>query len=236
MTGVFLSFEGGEGTGKTTQIALLAARLEALGRSVVRTREPGGTPLGHTVRELLVRRSEDPPTPLAELFLYAADRAHHVATVLRPALEAGRVVLCDRYADATEAYQGYGRGLPLDVIRASNALATDGLWPHRTLLLDLAPRLGVRRALGREAPKEGPREERFEAEALPFHEKVREGYRAIARREPGRVRVLEGEGKPEEVARQVWEAVRDLFEERSAISDQLSTRANDAISEGEVES
>ncbi|MBI5016592.1 MAG: dTMP kinase [Deltaproteobacteria bacterium] len=216
MTGVFLTFEGGEGTGKTTQIERLAARLEALGRPVTRTREPGGTALGRTIRELLVRSSEDSPTPLAELFLYAADRAHHVETVVRPALEAGRVVLCDRYADATEAYQGHGRGLPLDVIRASNALATAGLRPDRTLLLDLEPRLGVARALGRAVPTGAAREERFEVEAASFHERVRRGYLAIAEQEPERVRVLDASGRQEEVAERVWGAVRDLFPERTA--------------------
>lgn len=212
MSGVFLSFEGGEGVGKTTQIALLARRIEALGRAVVVTREPGGTPLGRTIRQILVRETEDPPTALAELFLYAADRAHHVATVLRPALEAGRVVLCDRYADATEAYQGHGRGLPLEVVCASNALATGGLWPHRTLVLHLDPEVGVGRALARGASGKGPREERFEAQALAFHETVREGYRAIAHREPDRVRILDAAGAAEVVAARVWAAVQDLFE------------------------
>lgn len=211
MTGVFLTLEGGEGTGKTTQLGLLAARLGALGRSVVVTREPGGTSLGATLREVLVRSSADPPTPLAELFLYAADRAHHVATVLRPALEAGRVVLCDRYADATEAYQGHGRGLSLETVRALNDLATVGLRPHRTLVLDLDPSAGVARALGREAGGGG--EERFEAEEAHFHERVRQGYRAIAAREPDRVRLLDAAGAPEEVAERVWGAVADLFGE-----------------------
>lgn len=215
MSGVFLSFEGGEGSGKTTQIALLARRLEALGRAVIVTREPGGTPLGRTIRQLLVRETEDPPTDLAELFLYAADRAHHVATVLRPTLEAGLVVLCDRYADATEAYQGHGRGLPLEVVRASNALATAGLWPDRTLVLDLDPTLGVGRALARGASGQGPREERFEAQAQAFHEAVREGYRAIVKREPGRVRIVDAAGATEIVAARVWEAVEDLFEDRT---------------------
>lgn len=211
MSGLFLTLEGGEGTGKTTQLALLAQRLEAAGRAVVRTREPGGTPLGARVRELLVRASADAPTPLAELLLYAADRAHHVATTIRPALLAGRIVLCDRYADATEAYQGHGRGLPLATVRQLNELATGGLWPSRTLVLDLDAGRGVARALGREAPRQGPREERFEAEEAAFHHRVREGYRAIAARDPGRVRVLDAAGSPEEVAERVWAAVRDLF-------------------------
>lgn len=217
MSGLFLSLEGGEGTGKTTQLGLLARRLEGEGCSVVVTREPGGTALGARVRELLVRASDDPPTPLAELLLYAADRAHHVERIVRPALEGGRVVLCDRYADATEAYQGFGRGLPLATVRELNALATGGLWPHRTLILDLDPARGVPRALGREAPRQGEREERFEAEAAAFHEGVRRGYLEIAAREPGRVRVVDAAGSPEEVAERVWRQVRDLFEKPSVV-------------------
>ncbi|MBI5442630.1 MAG: dTMP kinase [Deltaproteobacteria bacterium] len=211
MSGLFLTFEGGEGTGKTTQLRLLAARLERMALPVALTREPGGTLLGRTIRELLVQCSPDPPAPLAELLLYAADRAHHVERLVRPALEAGRVVLCDRYADATEAYQGWGRALPLEAIREANRLATGGLRPHRTLLLDLDPEVGIFRALDREAPKEGPREERFEAEALSFHRRVREGYLAIARSEPERVRIVEAAGTEAEVAERVWAEVSDLF-------------------------
>jgi len=211
MKGVFVTLEGGEGTGKTTQLALLAARVESLGWSAVVTREPGGTPLGARVRELLVRVSADPPAPLAELFLYAADRAHHVETVLRPALEAGRAVLCDRYADATEAYQGFGRGLPLETVREVNRLATGGLWPHRAVVLDLAPGEGVRRSLERQQGVAGPREERFEAEVLAFHERVREGYRAIAAAAPERVRIVDATGSVEAVAGRVWAEVGELF-------------------------
>ena len=212
MRGLFVSLEGGEGSGKSTQLALLARRIEAAGRSALTTREPGGTPMGSRIRELLVRRSDDPPAPVAELFLYAADRAHHLATVIRPALTAARVVLCDRYADATEAYQGWGRGLPLDLVRAVNRMATDGLWPDRTVILDLAPRLGVERALARQRREGGPAEVRFEAEALGFHERVRAGYLAIAEANPDRVRVVDAGGTPEGVAEAVWNAVEDLFE------------------------
>lgn len=207
MTGWFITLEGGEGTGKTTQLTLLARRFEAEGRAVVLTREPGGTPLGVRVRELLVRATEDPPTSLAELLLYAADRAHHVATVLRPALEAGTLVLCDRYADATEAYQGFGRGLPLPVIQGLNDLATGGLWPHRTAVLDLPPALGVARSLARQAGTDALPEGRFEAETLGFHERVRAGYRAISARDPQRVRLVDAAGTPDEVHKRLWAAV-----------------------------
>jgi dTMP kinase len=208
---VFLTLEGGEGSGKTTQLGLLAERLRGLGREVVVTREPGGTPLGVHLRELLVRHSEDPPVPLSELLLYAADRAHHVATVVSPALAAGAAVLCDRYADATLAYQGYGRGLDRDAVALLNRLATGGLWPGRTVLLELAPEEGVRRSLERQSTSSGPREERFEAEALAFHRRVWAGYREIAAAEPGRVRVVSAAGGPREVFGRVWDAVSDLF-------------------------
>ncbi len=209
----FVTLEGGEGSGKSTQLSRLATRLEAAGRPVLVTREPGGSTLGRRIRELLVRVSEDPPSPLAELFLYAADRAHHVETVIRPALEAGRVVLCDRYADATEAYQGWGRGLGLDLIRELNGLATTGLWPDRTVVLDLPPEEGVTRSLERQSRSTAPREERFEVETVAFHERVREGYRAIAAAVPNRVRVVDAVGDPEAVAARVWETVADLFGE-----------------------
>lgn len=213
-SGVFLTFEGGEGTGKTTQIARLARRLEATGRSVLVTREPGGTRLGAAIRQLLVQEGADPPVPLAELLLYAADRAHHVSTVLRPALEAGRAVLCDRYADATEAYQGWGRKLPADLIRSTNALATAGLWPDLTVVLDLEPGEGIRRALAREEPSGdgGGVEARFEGENQAFHGRVRAGYRSIADRDPARVRMVDASGTPDEVAARVWDTVRELFE------------------------
>jgi dTMP kinase len=214
MTGVFLSLEGGEGTGKTTQLTLLARRIDAAGFQTATTREPGGTDLGNRVREILVRTSEDPPVRLAELFLYAADRAHHVATVIRPALEAGRVVLCDRYADATVAYQGSGRGVPIEVIRTVNDLATDGVWPQRTVILDLPPRVGVQRSLRGQTTRGGLREERFEAEPLAFHDRVRAAYRDIAANDPVRVRLVDAAGAPEEVSARVWEAVEDLLHRR----------------------
>ncbi|GAB4256747.1 MAG: dTMP kinase [Deferrisomatales bacterium] len=211
MRGIFITLEGGEGVGKSTQLALLERRLAAMGRPTRVTLEPGGTPLGRRVRGLLVRESEDPPSPLAELFLYAADRAHHVATVVRPALERGAVVLCDRYADATEAYQGWGRGLSLEVVREVNRLATGGVWPDRTVVLDLPPGEGVERSLRRQRGQAGPREERFEREAPGFHERVRQGYLAVARADPERVRVVDARGEPRQVAERVWAAVGDLL-------------------------
>ncbi len=212
MRGVFLTFEGGEGTGKSTQARLLAERLSEAGWPVTLTREPGATPLGTDLRRVLLTPSEDPPCPRAELLLYAADRAEHVEKVIRPALGAGRVVICDRFADATEAYQGWGRGLDLDAVRALNRLATDGVAPRRTVLLDLDPAEGVARSL---RAKSGPGAEiRFEQEGRAFHDRVRRGYLTIAAREPERVRVVDATGSPEAVAARVWAAVADLFRSR----------------------
>lgn len=210
--GIFITFEGGEGAGKTTQINLLAERLLARGLEVVRTREPGGTRLGEAVRSLLVRSSDDPPTPTAELMLYAADRSHHVERIIAPALENGAVVLCDRYADATVAYQGYGRGLNLKVISDLNRLATGGLAPARTVWIDLDPSEGVARSLRRQAASADVRESRFEEEAEEFHRRVRVGYERVCAEEPGRFRRVEGRGSEDEVFARVWEAVGDLFE------------------------
>ena len=207
--GVFVTFEGGEGTGKTTQMALLAARLTEAGFAVTLTREPGGTALGSEIRRFLVCHTIDPPVPDAELLLYGADRAQHVAKVVRPALEKGGAVLCDRYADATVAYQGGGRMLDQELIALVNRAATGGLIPDRTILLDLEPGRGVIRALGREGGDSD--ETRFEEEGSPFHDRVRAAYLGIMAREPGRVRFVDASGTVAEVADRVWREVEDLF-------------------------
>jgi len=209
--GCFITFEGGEGAGKTTQINLLAAKLGEMGRTVVITREPGGTPLGNRIRRELVCITDDEPSPRAELLLYEADRAHHVEKVILPALEAGSVVLCDRYADATLAYQGWGRGLDQQLITELNRAATGGLSPARTLWLDLDPEEGVSRSLKREACSGEEPEARFEREEALFHHRVREGYRAIMEAEPGRVRLVDAVGGVEEVFARVWAELEDLF-------------------------
>lgn len=205
MRGGFITFEGIEGSGKTTQIGLLSRALHARGIAHVLTREPGGTPAGDRIRSLLL----DPATRLsapAELLLYAAARAEHLERVIRPALAAGRMVLCDRYLDATRAYQGSGRGLPLDWIEAIHALEPLRLAPDTTLLLDLDAAVGLERARGRNA-RGGQNEGRFEAEDLPFHRRVREGYLALAKSEPERFRVVDASGDPEAVQRRVQEAL-----------------------------
>jgi thymidylate kinase (EC 2.7.4.9) len=182
---VFITLEGGEGVGKTTQQALLAERLQREGYACVSTREPGGTALGEALRELLLHG--DPLTPLAELLLYAADRAEHVNKVIAPALAVGQVVICDRFTDSTLAYQGYGRGLNLEQIRQLNHLATGGLQPQLTLWLDLAPEVGLARSrLG----------DKLEQEHLEFHRRVYRGFQALAAAEPQRIVRIPGEGSP----------------------------------------
>jgi dTMP kinase len=197
--GLFVAFEGGEGVGKSTQIARAAVWLRELGHDVVETREPGGTPLGKELRRLVL----DPDghvTPRAEALLYAADRAQHVDTVIRPALEAGAVVLTDRYVDSTLAYQGAGRGL--DNARLITEWATGGLLPDLTVLLDLDPSIGLQRAGARAAP------DRLESASLAFHQAVRDGFRALAEQAPARYVVIDAASGVDEIADQVQVAIR----------------------------
>jgi dTMP kinase len=191
MPGLFITFEGGEGSGKTTQLKALLAALRGSGLEAVETRDPGGTAAGKQIRELLLDREQVRMEATAELFLYEASRAQLVAEVIRPALAQGRVVLCDRFCDSTVAYQGHGRGLDLTLIAQLNAVATGGLAPDLTFLLDLEPGRGLERASQREQQLR-QRQDRMERELLAFHQRVREGYRAIAAAEPRRVVVLDG--------------------------------------------
>jgi dTMP kinase len=211
MSGFLITFEGGEGSGKTTQIARLRRRIEALGAEVFVTREPGGTQLGSELRRYLVTEGGDPPCPLAELLLYAADRAQHVEKKIVPALRDGKVILCDRYVDATLAYQGYGRQLSHELIRQLNRIATGGLMPDRTIWIDLDPEEGVRRSLERQTDEGVVVEARFEHEEALFHRRVREGYAALHADQPERFRRVEGSGTEEEVAERVWAELSDLF-------------------------
>jgi dTMP kinase len=190
MPGLFITFEGGEGSGKTSQLKVLLAHLRSTGRDAVETRDPGGTLIGKQIRAVLLDPACGGMTPAAELLLYEASRAQLVHEVIRPALAAGRIVLCDRFTDSTVAYQGYGRGLDLALIGRLNALATDGLCPDLTFLLDLDPAAGLLRAARRVTePHQG--RDRIEGEVLAFHQRVRTGYRAIAAAEPERVIVLD---------------------------------------------
>jgi dTMP kinase len=211
MRGLFISFEGIEGSGKTTQISMLADYLSARGRSVKLTREPGGTPIGDQVRKILLDPANAALDPRAELLLYAAGRAQHLAELIRPALEAGTVVLCDRFSDATLAYQGYGRGLDLDLIGSLDRLVTGGMRPDLTILLDIDAAAGLARARGRNSRQGLEAEARFENERLPFHERVRRGYLELARQEHGRFRVVDASPQPESIHLEVRRIVDQLL-------------------------
>jgi dTMP kinase len=182
--GVFLTFEGGEGTGKTTQIALLAKAFEAKGRQVLVTREPGGSTIANRIRSLLLDNKMQGLVSLAELFLYEASRAQHVQEIIEPALREGKVVICDRFADSSIVYQGAARGLEAKLVKQLNAIATGGLEPDFTFLLDLDPRIGLARVGARGVL------DRMEKEALTFHKAVRAGYLRLAKANKKRFRVI----------------------------------------------
>jgi dTMP kinase len=204
--GYFISFEGGEGAGKSTQIRALAARLEGLGRQVVLTREPGGSAGAESLRDLLVQGKADRWSALAETLILYAARADHLERRIRPALGEGAWVLCDRFADSTRAYQGAGGGTPADLIAALEQAVIGQDWPELTLILDLPPSTGLARAAQR-----GGAEQRFESKGLAFHERLRAGFLGIAAAEPQRCRVIDADAGIEEVAEAVWAAVCDRF-------------------------
>jgi dTMP kinase len=195
---LFVTFEGIEGSGKSTHLRHLAEHLRQGGRDVVETREPGGTPAGTAIRRLLLDAERVPLAPLTELFLYCADRTQHVEEVIRPALCAGRLVLCDRFSDSTIAYQGHGRGLDLGVVKALDARARGDVWPALTFLLDCPVEDGLARARGRSRPAD-----RFEREATAFHERVRAGFLALAAAEPARFCILDSGAPLERVGADV---------------------------------
>ena len=226
---LFVSFEGGEGSGKTTQVGILLRRLEESGWPAIRLREPGMTPLGRAAREWIKRSrpKEKALTEGAELFLFAAARAEMVAKVLKPALEK-HVVVCDRYADSTTAYQGYGRNRDLRQVETINEIATDGVMPNLTILLDCPPEYGLRRVrssqmallFDTDEPPEGRVDpegsRRYELEPVGFHKRVREGYLKMAAREPDRWRVVDATRSIDEVADEVWRHVSERLPEPGA--------------------
>jgi len=202
---MFITFEGIEGSGKTTQLNRLAAVLRERGRSVVVTKEPGGTPLADRIRAILLD-SGSVIDPVAELFLFAASRRQNVMEIIRPALARGEVVLCDRFTDSTLAYQGFGRLLTLDRLRALNDWATDSTRPDVVLIFDIAEETGLTRARSRN--EEAPADEgRFELEDLRFHRRVREGYLALAAAEPQRYIVIDAEGTADDVYERMMQAL-----------------------------
>jgi dTMP kinase len=201
---MFITLEGIEGSGKTSQVQSIEGWLSAAGHDCLTTREPGGTPIGGQIRSVLLNPENGNLAPTAELLLYMADRAQHLETVVRPALAMGKVVVCDRFFDATLVYQGYARGLDKALIRQLHQLACGGMTPHLTLLLDLAPEAGLARAWRRiDADSAHAKESRFETEALAFHQRVRDGYLLLARREPQRFAIIDAAGDRKAVWRQI---------------------------------
>ena len=212
-----ISFEGGDGSGKSTQLKLLESYLTAQGKVCLPTREPGGTNLGNQIRPALLQAGTERISSLAELFLYVADRAQHVREVIRPAIETGRIVLCDRFIDSTVAYQGYGRGIDLETVRSLNQLASQGIRPDVTLLLDCPVTVGLSRAKKRvranrrsdagalDGSPEG--QDRFEQEKEEFHERVRRGFLELARAEPDRICVMNASGSIREIQEEIQRIV-----------------------------
>ncbi len=204
----FISFEGGEGAGKTTQVELLRQRLESLSLPVLVVREPGTTPLGEQVREIIKSQSNN--VPAADALLFMAARAQLMADVIVPNLKAGTTVIGDRFSDSTIAYQGYGGRLNLDRLRHANELATDGVAPDLTILLDVPPETGLRRRDANDHST-GETQRRFEELPIRFHRSIRRGYRELASNEPNRWIEVDAARDPKEVAEHVWHHVSEFF-------------------------
>ena len=207
-----ISFEGGDGSGKTTQVKLLEKYLASHGKPCLCTREPGGTNLGEMIRQVLLEAGKEEISSPTELFLYLADRAQHVQEVIRPALASGRLVLCDRFTDSTLAYQGFGRGVGLDWLRRLNQVASFGITPDLTFLLDCPVEVGLSRTAQRLVDlKSGEkREDRFEREKVEFHERVRAGFLELARSEPKRIYILDAS-----------RSIQDVHDEIKRVADEV---------------
>jgi dTMP kinase len=215
-SGFWITFEGIEGTGKTTQLDRLSERLRRDGRTVVATREPGGTDLGRSLRALLLRPTDEPMDPLTEMLLYAADRSQHLQELILPALERGEIVLCDRYLDATLAYQGFGRRLGVERILEIHRHPPLDQRPDRTLLLDLDPESSIDRARSRNLGAGLDESEgRFERERLAFHRRVRQGYLELAAAEPERFILIDASGSAGAVERRIQTALAGLLPAQS---------------------
>lgn len=205
--GFFITLEGGEGGGKSTQGRLLRERLEGMGRNVVATREPGGTPEAEKIRTLIVDRNGGSWSPAAETLLLFAARAMHVRDLVTPALEAGKIVICDRFTDSTRAYQGYAGGMDITVIEGIKQAAIGDLEPDLTLILDVPAETGLARA-GRRLARTGTTEDRFETKDIAFHEALRQGFLDIAAKNPARCHVVDATQSIETVAAAVWNIVK----------------------------
>ena len=207
--GKFITFEGGEGCGKSTQVKRLKEALEREGLEVVLTREPGGTWLSEEIRHLIKDQDTDAPCDRSELLLFLAARAQLVKNVIRPALESGKWVVSDRFSDSTLAYQGYGRGLPLDILRDCNDFACEGLKPDLTLLLDVSPETARARLQGREA-ETNTSADRIERAGDEFHARLRKGFAELAKAEPWRILTVDANGTVDEVWEEVWKSMKRI--------------------------
>ena len=205
--GRFITFEGGEGSGKSTQVKRLKEALEREGVSVLLTREPGGTWLSERIRTLIKDQTDDPPCDRSELLLFLAARAQLVRNVIRPALEAGQWVISDRFSDSTMAYQGYGRGLPLEILKDVNDFACEGLKPDLTLLLDVSPETSHARMRRREAAT-STQADRIELAGDEFHARLRKGFAELAKAEPWRIVTIDANGTVDEVWEDVWKSMK----------------------------
>jgi dTMP kinase len=221
--GLLLALEGGEGSGKTTQARLLAIWLRDQGFEVVATHEPGATKVGMRLRAILLDKSHAGLSPHAEALMYAADRAEHVATTIRPALERGAIVVTDRYVDSSLAYQGAGRKLPMDEIARLNKPATGGLLPDLTIVLDLPPSVGLARRT--------PSADRLESEPEEFHQRVRRGFRSLADADPSRYLVVDATLPPQDVAKKIQERVREMLPDPVPATAEANTGSFPAIRE-----
>lgn len=210
---LFITFEGIEGCGKTTQICLLKDHLKQRGYAVVVTREPGGTQIGDSMRKMLLDARNTHIDSKTELLLYEASRAQHIKDVIRPALEQGCIVLCDRFTDATLAYQGYAQGIDKDFIESLNRFATDNLTPDFTILIDCPAEIGLKRAKDRnETTNQEVKEDRFEAKSIAFHQKVRLGYLEIAELNSNRIYLVDGREDPSIVHQEIRAAILKKME------------------------
>lgn len=206
---MFISICGVEGSGKTTQLKFIARFLESVGKKFVITREPGGTPVGMQIRRILLDPENRDLTAKAELFLYAADRIQHIEQLILPALHEGKIVITDRFADSTTVYQGYARGIDLELVEKINDLVLDGLKPDLTILLDIAPVIGLSRVQNQlKFGQRSESESRFEHEKLEFHEKIRQGFLMLARKEPNRFRIVDAEQQQDKVTQNILQILK----------------------------
>lgn len=218
--GLFITFEGGEGAGKSSQIEALAGTLRALGHEVVVTREPGGSPGAEAVRHVLLSGAAESFGPAMEAILFAAARSDHVEQLIRPAVEQGKVVLCDRFMDSTRVYQGVTGNLDADLVQALETVAVNGMMPDLTLILDIDPEIGLARATARRGAGAA---DRFEKETIDIHRRRREAYLAIARAEPERCAVIDASRGADAVAAAIAETVIPILEQRAG--DRAARRA-----------